>query len=251
MVKKIVVVFFIAAFMLTSCGTLSNLGIGSGESVSEELELQEIQAKPTEAIVSDSIFYRDELEDDLTKDWGLRVISGLEKQLIWSQLGSKLRIQTLPTNDLNAIFFNKKNDYEDIVVQAEVENFGPLDNAFSLICRATEDGWYEFRISSSGYYELLRYDQYKKDEGKNAYTNLLEKRLNSALIIGGLDKNVFALSCVGSTISAFVNGEQPYFQKRPLAIEDDTYSKGTIGFGILGFGKGLDTTYNWVEAVKP
>lgn len=244
-------IFFVAAFMLASCGTLPNLGIGGGETVVEELELQEIQAEPTEAVVSENIYYRDELDDDPNKDWGLRVISGLEKQLIWSQLSGKLRFQTLPPNDLNLIFFNKKNDYEDVIVQAEVENFGPLDNAFSLICRATEFGWYEFRISSSGYYELLRYDQYKKDEGKNAYTNFVEKRLNSTLIKGGLDKNVFSLSCVGSTISAFVNGEQLYFEKRPLAIEDDTYTEGTIGFGILGYGKELDMTFNWVEAVKP
>ncbi len=248
--KKIIVVLFLAVFLLASCGTISNLGIG-GESIEEELELQEFKAEPTEAVVPESIYYRDELEEDPNKDWGLRVISGLEKQLIWTQLSGKLRLQTLPPNDLNIIFFNKNNDYEDVIVQAEVENFGPLDNAYSLICRATEHGWYEFRISSSGYYELLRYDQYKKDEGKNAYTNFIEKRLNSTLIKGGLDKNVFSISCIGSTISAFVNGEQLYFQKRPLAFEDDTYREGTIGFGILGYGKELDMTFNWVEAVRP
>ena len=251
MTKKIMVIFFISALMLTSCSTLSNIGIGGGKSVSEELDLQEIVAEPTEAVISDSKFYRDELEDDPSKNWGLRVISGLEKQLIWSQLSGKMRLQTLPPNDLNVIFFNKNNNYDDVIVQAEVENFGPIDNAFSLICRASEAGWYEFRISSSGYYELLRFDQYKKDEGKNAYTNFVEKRLNSTKIMAGLEKNIFALSCVDSTISAFVNGEQLYFEKRPLAIEDDTYTDGTIGFGILGFGKELDTTYNWVEAVKP
>jgi hypothetical protein len=39
-----------------------------------------------------------------------------------------------------------------VVVQAEVENSGPLDNFFSLICRANAEGWYEFRISSNGYF---------------------------------------------------------------------------------------------------
>jgi hypothetical protein len=248
--KKILVVLFATAFMLASCNTISKLGIG-GESVEEEMELQEIKAEPTKATLSESTFYRDELEEDPNKDWGMRVISGLEKQLIWSQMGGKLRLQTLPPNDLNIIFFNKDNDYEDVIVQAEVENFGQLDNAYSLICRANEHGWYEFRISSSGYYELLRFDQYKKDEGKNAYTSYTEKRLNSTLIKGGLDKNVFSLSCVGSTISGFINGEQLYFEKRPLAIEDDTYSEGTIGFGVLGYGKDLDMTFNWIEAVKP
>jgi len=236
--------------MLASCSTISKLGIG-GESVEEEMGLEEIKAEPTEATLSESTFYRDELEEDPNKDWGLRVISGLEKQLIWSQMGGKLRFQTLPPNDVNFIFFNKNNDYKDVVVQAEVENFGQLDNAYSLICRANEHGWYEFRISSSGYYELLRFDQYKKDEGKNAYTSYTEKRLNSTLIKGGLDKNEFSLSCIGTTISGFINGEQLYFEKRPLAIEDDTYSEGTIGFGVLGYGKDLDMTFNWIEAVKP
>ena len=248
--KKIMVVLFLTVFILASCSTISKLGIG-GESVEEELELQEIEAEPTEAVVSKRIYYRDELEEDPNKDWGLRVISGLEKQLVLSQMSGKLRLRTLPPNDVNIIFFNKNNDYEDVIVQAEVENFGPIDNAYSLICRANEHGWYEFRISSSGYYELLRFDQYKKDEGKNAYTNLVEKRLNSTFIKAGLDKNVFSLSCVGSTISAFINGEQLYFEKRPLAIEDDTYREGTIGFGILGYGESLDMTFNWVEAVKP
>jgi len=248
--KKILVVLFVATFALASCSTISKLGIG-GESAEEELELQEIKAEPTEATLSESTFFRDELEKDPNKDWGLRVISGLEKQLIWSQMGGKLRFQTLPPNDVNFIFFNKDKDYKDVIVQAEVENFGPLDNAYSLICRATEHGWYEFRISSSGYYELLRFDQYKKDEGKNAYTSYTEKRLNSTLIKGGLDKNVFSLSCVGPTISGFINGEQLYFEKRPLAIEDDTYSEGAIGFGVLGYGESLDMTFNWIEAVKP
>ncbi len=236
--------------MLASCSTISKLGIG-GESVEEEMDLQDIKAEPTEVTLSESTFDRYEFEEDPNKDWGLRVISGLEKQLIWNQMGGKLRLQTLPPNDVNFIFLNKDNDYKDVIVQAEVENFGQLDNAFSLICRATEHGWYEFRISSSGYYELLRFDQYKKDEGKNAYTSFTEKRLNSTLIKGGLDKNVFSLSCVDSTISAFINGEQLYFEKRPLAVEDDTYSEGTIGFGILGYGQVLDMTFNWIEAVKP
>jgi hypothetical protein len=56
---------------------------------------------------------------------------------------------------------------------------------------------------------------------------------------------------VGNLITAFVNGEQLYWEKRPLAIEDNTYGDGTIGFGLLGYGKVLDVSYDWVEAVKP
>lgn len=250
--KKIIVVLMVAAMVLTSCNTLSNLGIGA-EPVEEELELQEIVAEPTAAVIADSgNYYRDEMDaEDPNKDWGLKIVTGLEKQLIWSKLGGKLRLEALPPNDVNFLFIHKNNRYEDVIVEAEVENLGPLDGAFSLVCRVNEAGWYEFRISPSGYYELLRYDQYLKDGGKNAYTNFIEKRVNSSLIVGGLEKNVFSLSCVGNTITAFINGEQLYFERRPLAFEDDTYSDGAIGFGIRGYGKEYDMAFNWVEAKKP
>jgi len=202
-------------------------------------------------VLPEGSFFRDDLDDDVNNEWGLRIVSGLEKQLIWSQNNGKLRLQTLGPNDINYIFLNKNRSYKDVIVQAEVENSGPTDNAFSLICRASEDGWYEFRISSAGYYELLRFDQYLRDEGKNAYTNYVERRMGSTNIVGGKGKNVFSLSCSGDIISAFINGEQVYFEKRPLAIEDNTYAEGSIGFGLVGYGRELDVTYNWVEAVKP
>jgi hypothetical protein len=248
--KKILFVLLLSALMLASCDAIPDLGIG-GESVEEEMELQEIKPEPTEAVLPESVFYRDELDGDPNEDWGMRVLWGLEEQLIWSQMDGKLRFRTLPPNDTNFVFLNKNNNYEDVIVQAEVENFGPQRQAFSLICRASEYGWYEMRISGSGYYELLRFDQYRKDEGSKAYINLLDKRYNSTLINGAVDKNTFALSCIGSTISGFINGEQLYYKKRPLGIEEDTYREGTIGFGVLGYGKELDMTFNWIEAKKP
>jgi len=130
MYKKKLFVFFLAALILASCGTIPDLGIG-GESVEEELELQEIKPEPTEAVLPESVYYRDELEEDPNKDWGLRVISGLEEQMIWNLMDGKIRFRTLPPNDVNFIFFNKHNSYEDVIVQAEVENYGPLDQEFS------------------------------------------------------------------------------------------------------------------------
>ena len=252
MKTKIFALILAGAVLLSACGSMPILGnISNAAPTPEDVQLEEIKAEPTEAVLPEDTYFRDDFEKDIAEDWGLRVVTGLEKQLIGTQLNGKYRIQTLGPNDVNFIFMNKKHTYKDVIVQAEVDNVGQLDNAFSLICRATEAGWYEFRISSNGYYELLRYDQYKKDQGKNAYTNFVGIRRGSTQIKGGLEKNVFAISCVGNVISGFVNGEQLYYEKRPLAIEDDTYREGKIGFGFLGYGKVLEATYNWVEAVKP
>ena len=217
MKNKILTLLILSAFVfLTSCGSMPEITIGGSNDIEEEMELQEIVPEATEAVLpKESAFFRDEFEDDINDDWGLKIVSGLEDQLIWSQVNGKLRLETLPPNDVNFLFLNRKHTYDDVVLTAEVEDIGPLDNALSLVCRATEDGWYEFRISPSGYYELLRFDQYKRDDGENAYTNFLEKRVGSTKIVGGLNKNEFSLSCVGDVISAFVNGETTLLGKTP------------------------------------
>lgn len=253
MKTKVLILMLATALVVSSCGVLPDLGLGGGREaeVQEELQIQEIKAEPTKAVMAENQFFREEFDKDINNDWGLRVVSGLEKQLLWTQNNGRFRLQILPPNDTNFVFLNKNRSFDDVIVQAEVENFGPLDNFFSLICRANADGWYEFRISSNGYYELLRFDQQKYAQGSNAYTNFVERRIGSTNIKSGLNKNTFALSCVDNLITAFVNGEQLYWQKRPLAIEDNTYSEGSIGFGALGYGNELDMTYYWVEAVKP
>jgi hypothetical protein len=211
----------------------------------------ELQPEPTESVLSEDLIMRDEFDEDINNNWGIKIVSGLEDQLIWSQSNGKFHLEIQPPNDTNYAFFRKDTSYRNVTVQAEVENYGQLDNAFSLMCRATEAGWYELRISSQGYYELLRYDQYLADEGKNAYTNFVESRIGSTLIKSGEDVNVFALSCEDDQLKVFINGEQVYYDKRPLTIEDTTYPEGTIGFGVLSYGKEVDITFNYIETLKP
>lgn len=250
MKKNIMLILLLGAALMSACGELPTLNVG-GQKAADELGLKEIVPIPTAATIPDGAFFRDDMDEDINKNWGMRIISGLEKQLLWGQANGKLRLQTLPPNDTNFAFLSKSQGYDDVIVQAEVENVGPTKNAFSLICRANPAGWYEFRISPDGYYELLRFDQYKKDEGKAAYTNLQDRRYNSTKINGGLDKNVFAISCIGDEISAYINGEQLYWNKRPLLVEDKFHKDGAIGFGLLGYGDSLDVNFNWVEAVRP
>ncbi|NMC45927.1 MAG: hypothetical protein GYA52_03760 [Chloroflexi bacterium] len=238
-----------AAVLLASCNVAPKVSTNQGSS--SDMQTTALKPEPTESVLSDDLILRDEFEDDINKNWGMKIVSGLEDQLIWSQTNGKFRLEIQPPNDTNFAFFRKDASYSDVIVQAEVENYGQLDNAFSLMCRASDAGWYELRISSQGYYELLRYDQYLADEGKNAYTNFVESRIGSTLINSGLDKNVFALSCQDNQLKVFINGEQVYYDKRPLTVEDDTYSSGTIGFGALSYGKEVDVTFNNIETLKP
>ena len=247
MKKKTVLGIILVAALLASCNVTQNLNSAQGDSP----QTSELKAQPTESVLSDDVIILDEFEGDINDNWGMKIVSGLEDQLIWSQSNGKFRLEIQPPNDTNFAFFRKDTSYEDVIVQAEVENYGQLDNATSLMCRASDAGWYELRISSQGYYELLRYDKYLADEGKNAYTNFVEGRIGSTLINSGLNKNVFALSCTGNQLTVFINGEQVYKDKRPLSIEDNTYLEGTVGFGALSYGKEVDITFNYFETLKP
>jgi len=246
--KKKIMEILLLAIMLSACQRTPNATVAQNE---EEPLTSALEPQPTEAVLSEDIIWREEFEDDINRHWGIKVISGLEDQLLWSQDSGKFHVEIEPPNDTNFAFFRKDASYKDVVVQAQVQNYGQSDNAFSLMCRASENGWYELRISSQGYYELLRYDQYLAAEGKNAYTNLLEKQLGSTLINTGQDTNTFALACQGNQLIVFINGEQEYVNKRPLTIEDNTYSEGTIGFGVLGYGKEVDVAFDYVEILKP
>jgi hypothetical protein len=221
-----------------------------GASKTDGLSLETLKPIPAAESLTLSADFRDDLNNDLSMDWGLKIISGLENQLIWSQEDGQIRLELLPGNDTNFAFFNKGNDFKDVIVQAEARYLESSASFVSVICRASEKGWYEFRINSQGYYEVLKFDQYLKNQGKNAYIDLVGETLRSPLVKTGKEINRLALSCNGNQLKAYINNEQVFKDRRPLEINDDSFSEGTIGFGIVGNGKSTDLSINYIETLK-
>jgi hypothetical protein len=215
------------------------------------MSLEAIQPMATAETLVKSAAFHDDLNKDISKDWGLKVVSGIESQLIWSQESGKFRIELQPGNDTNFIFINKNKSFGDVVVQAEAQYLDSSAAYTAVICRASDKGWYEFRINSQGYYQVLKFDQYLKDQGKNAYTDLVGEQLRSPLVKTGKTSNLFALSCKGGVLKAFINKEQVFKDRRPLVIEDSTFKDGAIGFGISSNGKSADVSYNYIETMNP
>jgi hypothetical protein len=230
--------------------TAASCNILAGGSNAANMSLETLKPIPTAESLTQNAYFRDDLSNDLSKDWGLKIISGLENQLIWSQEDGQIRLELLPGNDTNFAFFNKSNDFKDVIVQAEARYLESSASYVSVICRASEKGWYEFRINSQGYYEVLKFDQYLKDQGKNAYIDLIGKTLRSPLVKTGKEINRLALSCSGNQLKAYINSEQVFMDRRPLEISDDSFSEGTIGFGVIGNGKSADLSINFIETLN-
>ncbi len=221
-----------------------------GASKTGNMSLEALKPIPTAESLAQNANFRDDLTKDISKDWGLKIISGLENQLIWSQEDGQFRLELLPGNNTIAAFINKSKNYKDVIVQAEARYLESSTASVAVICRASDKGWYEFRINSQGYYEVLKFDQYLKDQGKNAYSDLVHEQLRSPLVKTGKEINSLAISCIGNELKAYINNEQVFRDRRPLIITDDSFTEGGIGFGITGNGKSADLSFNYIEALK-
>ena len=243
MKQKMLTIVFLAAFLLAACNILPN-------QQAAQMGLKSVEVVPSSVPLSQNVKFQDNFEQDVSKAWGMKVISGIEKQIVITQPNGHLRIQLNPGNNTNFVFFNKERNYSDVVVQGEVQYLAPTDASVAVMCRASSKGWYEFRINGQGYYELVKFDQQVQDQGKNGYSDLIGGQFRTPLIKSGTEKNTFALSCVGKELKVFLNGEQIYLQKRPLVVEDQSYTDGTVGFGVDGKGQSADLNLNYIETLN-
>lgn len=211
--------------------------------------VQPIPLAPTQAALPEKEMYREEFDKEINKDWGYTILTGLPEQLLWSQDSGNLSMELMGSNDTIFTFLNKKETFKDVAVQAEFEYANRPEMMYAVICRASDKGWYEFRVSPKGTWELVRYDAALKVDGKNPYSSFTDRQGGSGTVKAG--KNVITLSCKGDQITGFINGEQIDFEKRFFSATDTTFTDGGIGFAVLGYGKSADLTINWITALKP
>ncbi len=122
--------------------------------------------------------------------------------------------------------------YRDVSVSLTVIVEGNPDNHYGLICRAGEEGFYYFAVSTDGYYGLFRADR----EGHLAPLQGVGMRFTSLLSTG---ENHLRAECDGPQLSLYINGERA---GEPL--EDDALEEGEVGFGAgLNAKEGSATFY--------
>jgi hypothetical protein len=114
--------------------------------------------------------------------------------------------------------------YTDVRIDARAENRGKNNNNVSVICRYSNDGWYEFNIANNGLYWILAYDN-----ADQSYYTIFNG--GSTLIKMGKDTNDYTVGCVGNTLSLYINGTLV------KSIKDTKYNfkEGQIGLGVSSF----------------
>ncbi len=112
----------------------------------------------------------------------------------------------------------------DVQIDVDTDTSGPDRNNISLLCRATDEGWYELSVDSSGLWAIYRY-QYK-----GGYT-LLRDGGSTAIHMIQRQNHITAL-CRGDTFTLFVNDVKVGSGK------DTKFIEGRVGVGVATFKYG-------------
>jgi hypothetical protein len=113
------------------------------------------------------------------------------------------------------------NDFDpgDVEIDAGIRNDATLRIARGLVCRYSEDGWYEavaFTTPGGGMVMLTRFERGLDGVQRSVV-------LNSAGVSGGVNQTL-TLTCTGNQISFSLDG------KTVIWVEDSTFATGRFGF---------------------
>ena len=136
----------------------------------------------------------------------------------------------LNSNDSYVYKFYERDTYEDVVIEAEINNAGINNNGIAFVCQANEDRteWVEIRISNQGRYDLYHFDEERRYEYQNPYEDLI--RFGHTDALNPVRNNNIKVICSDNSYSLYVNDELA-FETEAAVIE----GQGGVGVGVLSY----------------
>jgi hypothetical protein len=251
---------FLASFVLI-VGLACGIGGGGTPSQPEQPPTQPpppptqpppptLEPQPTQPPVPQAQQYFTE-EFDTNDNWSYIVIDGSRSEIIDDDPpGMELYTEdSRLTFDLDAeniwvYVLYDPFEYEDVRLDARVINRGANNNNVSLICRYTDDGWYEFNIANNGLYWIFAASV--DSDGRVDYGLVYNGGSND--IKAGKETNEYTAICEGRTLSLFING------KEARTVTDNRYAlnSGQVGVSVSSFDViPITVDIDWFKISEP
>jgi hypothetical protein len=166
-------------------------------------------------------FFTEEFDSD--PNWYFEVIQDSQDSdpdSVEISFDDSLMIFKIPESFLYAYYIYEGYSYDNVRVDIKVENRGVNSQQVSLVCRVSEDGWYEFAVQSDGLWYL-----YAVSGGYDRLTNGGSNDINQGKAV-----NEYSLVCNDDEISFFINGEEP--KGSPYRESEYSLREGGVGFSI-------------------
>jgi hypothetical protein len=173
------------------------------------------------ATASGDYYYYSDFDGDMSS-WSYFLMSGNDDGFTSELVDSKLRVDIEEQNTW--VYFTYDDySYTDVRIDTIAENLGRNTNNVSLICRYSDDGWYEFNVYNSGNYDIFYYDNVVAQDYKLLY------RGASTAIKTGKNSNEYTAICSGDTLTLGINGVEV------RSVKSSDLKDGLVGFGLSSF----------------
>lgn len=200
----------------------------------ELVEPTEVQETPT-AAADDCPAYYTETFDEPGECWDFYSVFSLTEiqkpDLVTYGLDTGyMNIDVTTNEELYLYFLNDLWDYPSVVVEAEVViHKGANKNGIVLACYVNENGWYEVRLETGGFYHVYQYDTALRDQGKNPYVFIHEGGAKGIRI--GYDRvNTMTWECSDKVLTFDLNGVELW-----TTTLREVNGGGGVGLGLVTF----------------
>ena len=170
---------------------------------------------------SGDYYYYTEFDGSLDS-WTYFLGNGSDSGFTNEAVDGKWRVEI---NEENTWVYFTYNDYiyTDTRIDTVAENLGRNNNNVSLICRYSENGWYEFNVYNSGKYDILYYDNLVKHDYATLYSG------GSTAINTGKATNEYTAICAEEQLTLGINGEEV------RTVTNKDLKEGLVGLGVSSF----------------
>ena len=171
-----------------------------------------------QAAEAGDVYFRYDFVEDL-EGMDYFYTSGDPNSVSWEIIDGALRVEFQSIHTY-IYFVYQQLTTPDVRLNIRVANLGENDNYSSLICRYTEMGWYEFSVSSTGLYQIYRYDPTLSDP----YKELADG--GSFSIRMGQKENDISAVCLGNQLTLYINGVAV------RTVTNNELDNGRVGFSV-------------------
>ncbi len=195
---------------------------------------------PTEAPAEAPDYFTEEF-DDLIPNWTYDVKHGDATQLdIHTDNG--VLVFNITGEDLYAYLMYDPYIYKNVRIDVFADNRGKNTNDVVLVCRYSEEGWYEFNISNGGLWTVWVNDKLTG----GGYLSLNSG--GSTAIRSGRDTNEYTAICNGNTLSLYINGREiTSFTEKKYNLRDGQVGIGVSSYSVLP----IIVEFDWVTISEP
>jgi len=207
----------------------------------EEVSTSDIPGVEVNESASEPGDYYYKTEFDAVDDWSSLIASGKEENFTSEPDNGKFRVDILKGSTV-VYFINDQFSYENVQLNTSVENLGQNTNFVGLVCRYSDDGWYEVNILNTGEYVFFNYDGSKLN---TMYTG------GSTLIKMGKEINEYTFICKDDQLTLGINGTE----EKSIPMNTGGYRslrEGQVGITVSsGTVFPLSVEFDWFTAAVP